>query len=88
MQLLPGWTAIGVVPWQIHKVLLTEAPLRFGARRLRLGQSHRDTGLVAGEDLCAAEVAAIEREKDIAAMAARRSTWHYRGREGYTLSHC
>jgi hypothetical protein len=44
---------------QIRKVLLTEAPLRFGARRLRLGQGYRDAGLVAREDLPAAEVAAI-----------------------------
>src|SRR6187551_4087963 len=56
-QSLPSWTAIGVLLWQIRKVLLTEAPLRFGARRLRLGQSYRDAGLVAGEDLRAAEVA-------------------------------
>jgi hypothetical protein len=58
-QSLPYWTAIGVIPWQIRKVLLTEAPLRFGARRLRLGQSYRDAGLVAREDLRAAELAAI-----------------------------
>jgi hypothetical protein len=55
-QSLPRWTAVG---WQIRKVLLIEAPLRFGARRLRLGQSYRDAGLVAREDLRAAEVAAI-----------------------------
>ena len=35
-----------------------EAPVRLGARGLRLGQSYRDAGLVAGEDLRAAEVAA------------------------------
>src|SRR6476659_6076210 len=58
-QSLPSWTAIGVFLRQIDKVLLTEAPLRFGARRLRLGQSYRDAGLVAREDLRAAEVAAI-----------------------------
>jgi hypothetical protein len=58
-QSLPRWTAVGILLWQIRKVLLTEAPLRFGARRLRLGQSYRDAGLVAREDLRAAEVAAI-----------------------------
>src|SRR6185295_3387146 len=58
-QSLPSWTAIGVLCWQICKVLLTEAPLRFGARRLRLWQSYCNAGLVAGEDLRAAEVAAI-----------------------------
>ena len=39
--------------------MLAEAPIRFGARRLRLGQSYRDAGLVAREDLRTAEVAAI-----------------------------
>src|ERR1700676_38099 len=58
-QSLPSWTAIGVLLRQIRKVLLTEAPVRFGPRRLRLGQSYRDAGLVAREDLQAAEVAAI-----------------------------
>src|ERR1044072_9784871 len=58
-QSLPSGTAIGVLLWQIRKVLLTEAPLRFGARRLRLGQSYRDACFVAREDLRAAEVAAI-----------------------------
>src|SRR6185436_17787451 len=38
-QSLPSWTAIGVLLRQIRKVLLTEAPLRFGARRLRFEQS-------------------------------------------------
>src|SRR4029434_6733311 len=56
-QPLPSWTAIGVFLRQIGKVLLTEAPLRFGARRQRLGQGHGDAGLVAGEDLRAIEVA-------------------------------
>src|SRR5262245_31749843 len=27
-QLLPGWTAIGILLWQIDKVLLTEAAVR------------------------------------------------------------
>ena len=58
-QLLPSRTAIGVLLWQIDKVRLAEAPIRPGTRRLRLGQSYRDAGLVAGEDLGAAEVAAI-----------------------------
>src|SRR6185295_19495386 len=58
-QLLSSRTAIGVLLRQIDKVLLAEAPIRFGARRLRLGQSYCDAGLVAGEDLRAAEVAAI-----------------------------
>jgi hypothetical protein len=40
--------------------ILTRTTLfRFGARRLRLGQSDRDAGLVEGEDLRAAEGAAI-----------------------------
>ena len=58
-QLLSSRTAIGVLLRQIDKVLLAEAPIRFGARRLRLGQSYCDAGLVAGEDLYAAEVVAI-----------------------------
>src|ERR1700754_683473 len=58
-QSLPSWTAIGVLLRQIGKVLLTEAPLRFGARRHRLGQSHWDARLVTREYLRAAEVAAI-----------------------------
>ena len=58
-QSLPSWTAIGVLPWQIRKVLLTEAPFGFGARRLRLRQRYRDAGLVARENLRAVEVAAI-----------------------------
>src|SRR5258705_6617652 len=59
-QLLPSWTAIGVLLWQIDKVLLAEAAIRLGARRLRLGQSYRDAGLVAREDLQALlKVAAI-----------------------------
>jgi hypothetical protein len=33
-QLLPSRTAIGVFLWQIDKVLLAEAPLRLGTRRL------------------------------------------------------
>ena len=45
-QSLSSRTAIGVLLRQIDKVLLAEAPLRFGARRLRLGQSYRDAGLV------------------------------------------
>src|SRR6201993_3249798 len=58
-QSLPGWTAIGVFLRQMGKILLTEAPLRFGPRRQRLGQGRGDAGLVAREDLRAAEVAAI-----------------------------
>jgi hypothetical protein len=58
-QLLPSRTAIGVLLVQIDKVLLAEAPIRLGARRLRLGQSYCDASLVAGEDLRTAEVAAI-----------------------------
>ena len=38
-QLLSSRTAIGVLLRQIDKVLLAEAPIRFGAGRLRLGQS-------------------------------------------------
>src|SRR5690348_5183868 len=45
-QSLPSGTAIGVLLWQIGKVLLTEASVRLGARRQRLGQSHRDAGFV------------------------------------------
>ena len=58
-QPLPSRTAIGVLLRQIDKVLLTEAPIRLGTRRLRLGQSYRDARLMAREDLRAAEVAAI-----------------------------
>src|ERR1700757_1075676 len=58
-QSLPGRTTIGVFLRQIDKVLLTEASVRLGTRSHRLGQSYRDAGLVAGEDLRAAEVAAI-----------------------------
>src|SRR6516165_470813 len=58
-QLLPSRTAIGIFLWHIDKVLLAEAPIRLGARCLRLGESYRDAGLVAREDLRAAEVAAI-----------------------------
>jgi hypothetical protein len=56
---LASRTAIGVLLGQIDKVLLAEAAIRLGTRRLRLGQSYRDAGLVAGEDLGVAEVAAI-----------------------------
>lgn len=45
-QLLSSWTAIGVLLLQIDKVLLAKAAIRLGARRLRLGQSYRDAGLV------------------------------------------
>src|SRR5262249_13132604 len=58
-QSLPGRTAIGVLLWQIDEVLLTEAPVRFGARRVRLGQSYGNACFVAGEDFWAVEVAAI-----------------------------
>jgi len=58
-QLLPGWTAIGVLLRQIDKVLLAEAAIRLGTRGLRLGRSYRDAGLVTRKDLQAAEVAAI-----------------------------
>src|ERR1700752_5485020 len=58
-QPLPSRTAIGVFLRQKGKVLLAEAPLRFGARRQRLGERHCDAGLGAGEDLWAVEVAAI-----------------------------
>src|SRR6516225_6916179 len=58
-QLLPGWTAIGVFLWQIDKVLLTQAPVRLGARCLRLGQRYCDACFVAREDLRAIEVAPI-----------------------------
>src|ERR1700730_10710705 len=58
-QSLLSWTAIGVLLRQIYKVLLAEAAISLGTRRLRLGQSYRDAGLVAREDLQAAEVAAI-----------------------------
>ncbi len=58
-QPLPGRTTIGVFLRQIDKVPLTDAPVRLSARNHRLGQSYRDAGLMAGEDLRAAEVAAI-----------------------------
>src|SRR6202007_2131632 len=58
-QSLPSWAAIGVLIWQISKVLFTEASVRLGARCQRLGQSYRDAGFVAREDLRAIEVAAI-----------------------------
>ena len=43
-----SWTAIGVLLWQIGKVLLTEASVRLGARRQRLGQSYCDACFVSG----------------------------------------
>src|SRR5262245_2019789 len=58
-QLLSSRATIGVFLCQIDKVLFAEAPVRFGTRRLWLWQSYGDAGLVAGEDLRAAEVAAI-----------------------------
>src|SRR3954451_7911562 len=58
-QPLAGRTTIGVVLRRIDKVLLAEASVRLGARSHRLGQGYRDAGLVAGEDLRAAEVAAV-----------------------------
>src|SRR5271168_3613516 len=58
-QLLPSRAPIGIFLREIDKVLFAEAPVRLGARSHRLGQRHRDAGLVAGEDLRTAEVAAI-----------------------------
>src|ERR1700731_3773471 len=58
-QSLPSRTAIGALLRQIRKPMLTEAPLRFGARTLRLGQSYRDAGLGARENLSIPEVATI-----------------------------
>ena len=58
-QSLPGRTAIGVLFWQIAKVLLAEASVRLGARRQRLGQSYCDVCFVARKDLQAVEVAAF-----------------------------
>src|SRR5437762_151278 len=58
-QPLASWTAVNILFGQISEVLLAEAPLRFSAGRQRLRQCHCDACLVAGEDLGAAEVAAI-----------------------------
>src|SRR3954470_22022680 len=58
-QPLAGRTTIGVFLRQIDKVLLAEASVRLGARSHRLGQGYRDAGLATGEDLRAAEVAAV-----------------------------
>ena len=58
-QLLFGRATIRVFLRQIDKVLLAKAPVRLGARRLGFGRCYDDAGLVAGENLRAAEVAAI-----------------------------
>jgi hypothetical protein len=50
-QLLSSRTSMSVCLQQIDKVQLAETAIRLGARRLRLGQSYRDAGLVAGQDL-------------------------------------
>src|SRR5258705_5838400 len=78
-QLLPSWTAIGVLLWQIDKVLLAEAAIRLGARRLRLGQSYRDAGLVAREDLQAAE-SSRDRQRPRASRSGEQPSpaWHAR----------
>jgi hypothetical protein len=45
---LSSGTAIDILGRDIDEVLLAEAPFRFGARGLRLGQRNRDTGLLTG----------------------------------------
>jgi hypothetical protein len=58
-QLLPRWTAIGILFRQIGEVLLSEAAIRLRARGHRLRQRHCNIGLLAGQNLGAVEVAAI-----------------------------
>src|SRR5712691_6333497 len=49
LQFLTGRAAIGVLRRQIDEVLLAEAAFRFRPRRHRLGERHRDAGLLAGQ---------------------------------------
>ena len=58
-QPLAGRTTIDIIRGVIDKVLLAEAPLGFGAGRLRLRQRHGDAGIGAGLDLTAFVVAAV-----------------------------
>ena len=59
LQFLTGRAAIDILRRQIDEVLLAEAAFRLRARRHRLGERHRDAGLLAGQDLLTVEVAAI-----------------------------
>ena len=58
-QLLAGRTAIDVIRSVINEVLLTEASLSLGARRLWLRQRYGDAGIRAGLDLTAFVIAAV-----------------------------
>lgn len=58
-QPLAGRTPIDILLGDVDEVLLAKAAIRFGTRRQRLRQRHRDASLVTREDLQAVEVAAI-----------------------------
>ena len=59
-QLLASGTAISVLGVEIEKVLLAKPAFRFGARRHRFGERHRDAGQFAFEDLGAVVVAPVD----------------------------
>src|SRR5215470_19217501 len=56
---LTGRTDVEILVSHVAEVLLAETPLGLGVRGHRLGQCHRDPGLVTRKDLLAVEVAAI-----------------------------
>src|SRR5262245_66348701 len=58
-KLLAGRTAIDILVSEINEVLLAETALCLNAGCHRLWKRHNDARLVAGEDLLAAEVAAV-----------------------------
>src|SRR5262245_1492624 len=59
LELLAGRTAIDILVSEIDEVLLAETALCLNAGCHRLWKRHRDAGPITGEDLLAAEVAAI-----------------------------
>src|SRR6516164_283808 len=58
-QLLPRWTAIGILCRQIDEVLLAEAAICLRARGHRLRQRHCNVSLLTGQNLRTVEVATI-----------------------------